>query len=117
MLVIDDESSIRMVLNLHLTHAGYEVTQCSTGSEGLEFAISGAFDLVLCDLKLPDISGVDIIRSVRKNCKNTPIVAVSGFMNEDLISEVTATGNVGYLSKPFLKRELLDIVSKSLNNS
>lgn len=116
-LIIDDETPIRNVLRIHLTNASYEVIDTPTGKEGIELALSNDFDLVLCDLKLTDMSGLKIIRTLRTNKKMMPILAISGFINDEVIDEVSAIENVKYLSKPFLKEELLDIVNEILVNS
>lgn len=113
-LVIDDEKSIRDVLTIHLTKAGYTVTSVATGKEGIETGIGEEFDLVLCDLKLTDMSGFDIIREIRSVKETLPILAVSGFIDDRAIGEVTAIPNVDYLSKPFLKSELLEKVGEIL---
>ena len=110
-LVIDDEAPIRNVLKIHLQNASHEVIDTSTGKEGIEFALSDGFDLVLCDLKLTDMSGLDIIRTLRINKKNMPIIAISGFIDDEVIEKVNAIENVRYLSKPFLKEELLNAVN------
>jgi DNA-binding response OmpR family regulator len=110
-LVIDDEAPIRNVLKIHLQNASYEVTTAATGKEGIELALSNSFDLILCDLKLTDMSGIDIIRTVRVSNKTIPMLAISGFINDDVINEVNTIDSVGYLSKPFLKDELLKAVN------
>ena len=109
-LIIDDEAPIRNVLKIHLQNASYEVMDSSTGKEGIELALANEFDLILCDLKLTDMSGLDIIRSLRISKNDLPILAISGFINDEVIEEVNAIENVGYLSKPFLKEELRNAV-------
>ncbi len=116
-LVIDDEAPIRNVLKIHLENASYEVSTAATGKEGIDLALSNGFDLILCDLKLPDMSGIDIIKTVRISNKTVPVLAISGFINNDVIDEVNALENVGYLSKPFLKDELLSAVSEIFGDS
>ena len=114
-LIIDDEKPVRTVLRLHLVNAGYSVDEAKSGRDGMKLASENHYDLVLCDLKLGDMSGVDIIKILSKQINALPIVAVSGFINEGLIHEVTKAGNVEYLSKPFLKEELLAVTRKLLH--
>lgn len=116
-LVIDDEAPIRNVLKIHLQNASYEVSTAATGKEGVELALSNEFDLILCDLKLPDMSGIDIIKTVRISNKTVPVLAISGFIDNDVIDEVNSIENVGYLSKPFLKEELLSALSDIFGNT
>lgn len=113
-LIIDDEAPIRNVLKIHLKNASYDVMDTSTGKEGIDLALSNEFDLILCDLKLTDMSGLDIIRSLRTSKKSMPILAISGFINDEVIEQVNAIENVKYLSKPFLKEELLQLVNRIL---
>lgn len=113
-LVIDDEASIRMVLEIHLKSAGHAVTLASTGAEGIATALNNSFDLMLCDLKLTDMSGLDVIRAVRAGKPDLPVVVVSGFIDSEVIRQAKETGSVEYLRKPFLKNELLDIVGSVL---
>ncbi|MBE9532320.1 MAG: response regulator [Proteobacteria bacterium] len=116
-LIIDDEAPIRNVLKIHLQNASYEVMDSSTGKEGIDIALSNDIDLVLCDLKLTDMSGLDIIRSLRLSKKEMPIIAISGFINDEVIEAVSSIENVRYLSKPFLKEELLSAIDDILELS
>lgn len=110
-LVIDDESSIRAVMGIHLESAGYDAVLSATGKDGIHQAGNDPFDIILCDLKLTDMSGFDVLRDIRMNSKKIPFVVVSGFVHEELINEVMEFGNVHYLRKPFLKKDLLEAIS------
>jgi two-component system response regulator PilR (NtrC family) len=110
-LVVDDEASIRNVLEIHLKNAGYVVESAATGADGIKRAVEGDFDLMLCDLKLTDMSGLDVIRSVRDKRPNLPVVVVSGFIDAEVIRQAKETGSIEYLRKPFLKNDLLEAVA------
>lgn len=110
-LVIDDESSIRAVMGIHLESAGYDTVLSATGKDGIQQAGKDPFDIILCDLKLTDMSGFDVLRDIRMKSRRIPFVVVSGFVHEELISEVMEFGNVHYLRKPFLKKDLLEVIS------
>ncbi|MEE8574132.1 MAG: response regulator [Thermodesulfobacteriota bacterium] len=116
-LVIDDEASIRTVLDIHLKRAGFMVTLAATGAEGIEFALTRDFDLMLCDLKLTDMNGIDIIKKVKAENISLPVIVVSGFIDSDVVREAKEIGSVDYLRKPFLKNELLSIVNSVLDSS
>ncbi len=116
-LVIDDEAPIRNILKIHLENASYAVCTSATGKDGIDLAINNKFDIILCDLKLTDMSGIDIIKTIRVNNRTVPVLAISGFIDNKVIEEVNSIENVGYLSKPFLKKELLNALSDILENT
>jgi two-component system KDP operon response regulator KdpE len=110
-LVIDDESSIRQVLGIHLQRAGYEVVIAETAAEGVELA-GGDIDLVICDFQLPDMTGLEVIRSIRGKSEGMPIVIISGFLDDWLAEDVLASGAAELLRKPFQKESLLEAVER-----
>ena len=109
-LIVDDDQIIRRTLEIHLRRSGYEVITADNCARGLELAVSGDLSIILCDLKLPDRSGMEIIRTVKELEINVPVVAVSGFIDEKVIQEAKSAGAVEYLAKPFLKDALLSTV-------
>ncbi len=98
-------------MGIHLESAGYDAVLSATGRDGIHLASSDPFDIILCDLKLTDMSGFDVLRDIRMKSREIPFVVVSGFVHEDLISEVMEFDNVHYLRKPFLKKDLLEAIS------
>jgi two-component system, OmpR family, KDP operon response regulator KdpE len=105
-LVVDDEDSIRKFLRVTLTSQGYEVFEASSGQEGLSIAASQKPDLVILDLGLPDIDGVEIARLLRE-WTQIPIIILSVKGSEsDKIAALDA-GADDYLTKPFGVGELL----------
>jgi two-component system response regulator FixJ len=109
-LVIDDEAGIRRSLEIHLRGAGYDVCAADTFARGLGLTLLGEFDLIICDLKLPDKSGIDIIRELKAQNANVPVVALSGFQDGHMIEQAKAAGAVEYLVKPCPRQMLLDTV-------
>ncbi len=110
-LIIDDEQSIRKVLEIHLQDAGYEVVTAENGKRGLELAMKSNVDLVLCDLKLPDRPGLEVIKTLRTIRGLVPVVVISGFIDDTTISDAREAGVKEYLSKPFLKEKLLSLLN------
>lgn len=104
-LVIDDEVQIRRLLEITLASGGYKVFDASTGKEGLVTAATHHPDLVLLDLGLPDMSGYDVLRSLRE-WYTKPIVILSVRNSEDDIIDALDNGANDYLTKPFRTREL-----------
>ena len=106
-LVIDDVEGVRKSIEIGLRSAGYEVTSAGTYAEGFGIATSRTFDIILCDLKLPDKSDVEIIRNLKENNIDTPVVAISGFIDAAMVKNAKEAGAVAYLPKPFLKGDLI----------
>jgi two-component system KDP operon response regulator KdpE len=105
-LIVDDEKAIRKTLRAALTPRGYTVFEAATGAEGLERSISSHPDVVILDLGLPDIDGVEVIKGIRARAK-TPIVILS--VRDEVADKVAAldAGADDYLSKPFNVPELV----------
>jgi len=107
-LVIDDEKMISDVLQQALTIYGYNVETASGGSDGLRMFDAGSFDLVITDIRMPDIDGIEVARCIRNSDKpQTPIIAMSGtpwLMN--------GNGFDFTISKPFSIQILMDAVKE-----
>lgn len=115
-LVIEDDEGMRKVLNIHLHDSGYEADFAKTFNEGLQFFKSADYKIVLCDLKLPDKSGAEIIKILKTENKAVPIIAISGFIDSSMIKDVMDAGAVEYLTKPFSKERLLSALKSILDD-
>jgi CheY-like chemotaxis protein len=113
-LVVDDNAAIRHVFEIVLGRAGYEVAEAVDGVEALEKLEVGAFDLVITDLALPRVSGLQVIRWVKqKGC--CPVVAMTAhWQTSPLTTEAEELGCDGLLAKPFDQRQLLQLVAEQL---
>ncbi len=105
-LAIDDEPQILSFLKIALEGSGYDVSCASTGREGLDFIVKTKPELVVLDLGLPDMGGMDVLREIRKNNK-TPVIILSVRDDEDSIVTALDLGADDYLCKPFALKELL----------
>lgn len=112
-LVIEDDDDIAMVERTVLEHAGYEVRTCGTGAEGLELADSYKPDVVLLDIGLPDISGLDVCTTL-SNSNNAFILMVSGHSREQDVLLGLGLGADDYITKPFSGNELVARVASFL---
>lgn len=106
-LVVEDEKKIARVLSLELEYEGYEVTVKETGIDGLQALEEDSFDLVLLDVMLPELSGLEVLRRVRKTSTATPIILITARGSvPDKVSGLDLGAN-DYITKPFDIEELL----------
>jgi len=115
-LLVEDDSSIVLGLQMNLEREGYEVSVASEGEAGLREARSGAFDLVLLDVMLPGKDGFEICREIRKK-SNIPIIMLTA--RGDVIDRVSGLelGADDYIGKPFEPRELVARIQATLRRS
>lgn len=115
-LAVDDSASIRQMVKLTLTGAGYAVIQANDGQEGLNLARSQAFQMILTDLNMPNMNGIEMIREVRKlpACRGVPIIFLTTESDAGLKAEAKAAGATGWITKPFQTEQLLAVVRKVL---
>lgn len=106
-LVIEDDKDIACLVELHLKDAGYEVRVAHDGNAGLDLAIAKPFDLIILDLLLPGVDGLEICRRVRSVSSSTPILMLTSRSTEFDRVLGLEIGADDYLTKPFSIRELL----------
>jgi DNA-binding response OmpR family regulator len=116
-LVVEDEADMRFVLSDNLGAEGHEVESAPTGREGIAMALSGRFGLIILDLMLPDISGIEVCKAVRMQDPSTPIIILTA--KGDEIDKVVGleVGADDYVTKPFGMREFLARVKAALRRS
>ncbi len=100
-LVVDDEHSLRITLAANLELEGFEVVEADSAEAALEVLKTSKFDLVLTDIRMPGMSGVDLFRQMRKLGMDAPVVLMTGFALEELIQGALAEGAYTVLPKPF----------------
>jgi DNA-binding response OmpR family regulator len=120
-LVIDDDPLVRKTVDIILAAHGFEVVTAADGLSGVEVAKSGAFDLVIVDLFMPGMDGLQTTTAIRRHCPTVPVITASGFMlgescprmpNFDAMA--SEAGAVMTLYKPFRPAELLGAVRSAL---
>jgi DNA-binding NtrC family response regulator len=114
LLVVDDALDTREVLQRNLTAEGYEVFTAGNVSEAVHLLESARVDLVITDLKMPGGSGLDLVRHVRENLKETEVMMITGFPTIEGAVTAVKSGAEDYLSKPFTQHELLSAVKRAL---
>jgi DNA-binding NtrC family response regulator len=113
-LVMDDELSVAKGLEMVLTEEGYEVDLAMTGHDALETFGKKEFDLLVADLRLPDIDGLEVIRAVRERRPQTGVVVITGYASVDSAVESMRLGAFDYLSKPFTEDQIKISIGEAL---
>jgi DNA-binding NtrC family response regulator len=112
LLVVDDEPAIRQVVSSQLRKAGYTVDQASDGETAMERLSRGDVDIVLCDIKLPGLSGIDLLRQARAANVDTAFIMMTAFASVDTAIEAIKAGASDYMIKPLNNEELLHRLTK-----
>ena len=112
-LIIEDEEKIARFIELELKHEGYEVIKANNGRTGLEFAEKGVADLVILDVMLPEINGLEVLRRIRKESDIPIILLTARDAVMDKVSGLDA-GADDYITKPFAIEELLARIRTAL---
>lgn len=113
-LVVDDERFIVEAISQHLKDKGYNTLSLIDSVKALETVRKQDFDLVLTDLRMPDVSGMDIARAVRAKNTDTMVIILTGYATLDSAIESVSLDVYAYLNKPFELRELGEIVERAL---
>ncbi len=115
LLIVDDATDTREVLQRNLGSEGFQVFTAGTVAEAVRMLESIAVDLVITDLKMPGASGLDLVRHVRENFKETEVMMITGYPSiEDAVMAVKS-GAEDFLTKPFTQEELLSTVRRTLD--
>ena len=112
-LLIEDEEALARFVELELTHEGYQVEKVFDGREGLQAALAGRHDLILLDIMLPSLNGLEVLRRLRRE-KDTPVILLTA--RDAVMDKVTGLdmGADDYITKPFAIEELLARIRVSL---
>jgi two-component system response regulator PilR (NtrC family) len=114
LLVVDDEPSMREFLEIMLSQDGYEVRTAASGEEGLKLYKSEEPDLILTDVKMPGMSGLDLIKHIHAQDPALPVIAVTAYASADDALRAVREGAYDYLSKPFQIEDLRIIIRNAL---
>lgn len=115
-LVIDDEEIFCDLLQDLLSEAGYSVETLQSSIPGAADALLGDFDLITLDLNMPDAQGIELARLFHDQALGTPVLVISGYLNEQLIADLNSAGISHTLPKPFTRGDLLGAVENALGS-
>ncbi len=116
-LVIDDERSIRNTLKDILEYEKYEVDLAEDGPKGLEKIKNGEYDVVLCDIKMPGMDGIEVLDKLSENSSDLPVVMISGHGNIDTAVEAIKKGAFDFIEKPLDLNRLLITIRNAMDKS
>ncbi len=114
-LVVDDELSMRELLELVLTREGYRVDLAENGRKAIEKIKKTHFDLLLCDIRLGDITGLEVLREVKKKDPDTVVIMISAYASAETAVAAMNDGAYDYVPKPFDKNELKQTIANALD--
>ena len=116
-LIIDDERSIRNVLKDILANEGFTVEEATDGEEGLQKFQSGNFDVILCDIKMPRIDGIEFLQKVMATGTEVPVIMISGHGNIETAVDAVKKGAFDYIAKPPDLNRLLITIRNALDKT
>lgn len=115
LLIVDDDLFVRKVLNDLLAVDGYLITEASNGAEGVARAAAERPDLVLLDLFMPKMSGLDALARLREVAPASRVLVVSSLDSDALVQQALDAGAAGFVVKPFHALEIREAVKKALS--
>jgi two-component system response regulator PilR (NtrC family) len=113
-LIVDDELSMRELLEYMLNREGYRAACAENGRQAVSLVEQNSYDLLLCDMRLGDLSGLDVLRACKKHHPGTVVIMISAYASTETAVEAMNQGAYDYVPKPFNKDELLETVAKAL---
>ena len=114
-LVIDDELSMRELLEVLLSKEGYDVTLAKNGKQALKILEKKEFDLLLCDIRLGDVTGIDVLRAAKRHNPESIVIMISAYATTEVAVEAMNEGAYDFVPKPFDNMELRQAIQKALN--
>jgi len=115
-LIVDDEKNYRLVLEALLTPEGYEIVTANNSVDALQMVSEGDIDLVVTDMKMPGMSGMELLESCKKVKPEIPVVMMTAFGTIEMAVEAMKKRAFDYITKPFQNEQLKMTVGKALEN-
>jgi FixJ family two-component response regulator len=116
-LVIDDEQIVLNSVKRILGQGGFEVETTLKGRQGLEWALNKSYDIVLTDIRMPDIGGMIGLRDIKRAKPGVPVIIITGYANVQSAVQAMKLGAADYVEKPFTPDQLLKAVNQAIEHS
>lgn len=114
LLIVDDQFGIRILLNEVFQKEGYKIFQASNGKQALDIVKMRRPDLVLLDIKIPGIDGIEILKRMKKIVPDIKVIVMTAYGELNMIEEAMELGAITYFAKPFDIEEMRDTVKKHI---
>jgi len=116
-LIVDDETNMRRTLTDILLDEGYEVASAATGEEAIELCASNEYDVILMDVRMPGIDGVEAFRKIRRHREGVRVILMSAYGLDDLKHAALDEGAVAFLAKPLDLEKTVNLISEVKNTA
>lgn len=113
-LIVDDDNSLREFLSIFLHREGYQVSAAANGEMAIKLLSKSIFDMVITDVKMPSMSGLDLLKEIKERSPDTVVVMITAYASVDTAVEAMKQGAYDYISKPFNVDEIKLIIRKAL---
>ena len=113
-LVVDDERSMREFLTIMLQKDGHDVASASNGKEAVDCIVQKTFDIVITDLKMPQLDGIDVLKTVKESAPETVVIMITAYASAETAVDAMKQGAYDYITKPFKIEEIKLIVRNAL---
>jgi len=114
-LIVDDEINIGLILSKFLVRNGFEVNTATSGAAALDYLSKESYNLVLCDFRLEDTDGREILRKIKLNYPETSVIIITGYSDIKLAVELIKMGAFDYITKPLYPDEILNTIHKAID--
>ena len=115
-LVVDDDIGMRDMLEILLMREGYEVTCAKGGGEAIRLVEKKSFDVVVTDIRMQNVDGLEVLRAVKKINPNTPVVMISAYASPETAVEAMREGAYDYFPKPFDTERFTEVIQDILSS-
>ena len=115
-LIIDDEDIVRISCKRTLMPEGFKVKTAQNGVEGLKMIEEEKFDIVLTDLKMPDIDGIEVLRLIKQRWAETVVIIITGYQTVNSAVKAIKLGAYDYIEKPFTPDGIVSVVYRALED-
>jgi putative two-component system response regulator len=113
-LVVDDDITVLGVVSSLLEHTGYSVVTCSDGVKAMNVLMNGHVDVVLTDIKMPNISGIDLLEKINDHDPDIPVILMTGYADLDTAIQAIKKGAYDFITKPFQRESLQHSIDKAI---
>jgi len=113
-MVVDDEESVRVILKQLLEQGGYAVETAKDGKEALGILEKGHFDMLVTDINMPEMNGVELLSKTREKFPMLPVIFITAYGKDKVILEAMKVGLSDYIEKPFRMNDVLRIIKEHL---